>query len=221
MSPRASRFASVVIDVDSTLCGIEGIDWLALRRGREVAERTARLTDSAMNGEIAFESIYGERLAVIRPTSADIDALAQAYRETLAPGAAQAIAALQASGVRVALVSGGIRQAIVPVARDLSLEGSLSAVDIRFDSNGEYRDFDAASPLTTQHGKLAVVRSLALPRPTLAVGDGATDLAMRDAVDHFAAFTGFVTRDAVVRAANSEVATFDQLLELVRSAPIS
>jgi hypothetical protein len=47
----------------------------------------------------------------------------------------------------------------------------------------------------------------------LAVGDGATDLAVRPAVDAFAAFTGFVRRDAVVRAADFELSTFDELLE--------
>ena len=30
-------FASVILDVDSTLCGIEGIDWLAERRGIEAS----------------------------------------------------------------------------------------------------------------------------------------------------------------------------------------
>ena len=33
------KFASVVLDVDSTLCGVEGIDWLAQRRGPEMADR--------------------------------------------------------------------------------------------------------------------------------------------------------------------------------------
>ena len=39
------RFNSVIFDVDSTLSGIEGIDWLANLRGNEVAEWSATLTD--------------------------------------------------------------------------------------------------------------------------------------------------------------------------------
>jgi phosphoserine phosphatase len=58
------------------------------------------------------------------------------------------------------------------------------------------------------------VRSLDLPRRILAVGDGATDLAMRADVDAFAAFTGFVRREAVVAAADLELERFDQLVEL-------
>ena len=53
------------------------------------------------------------------------------------------------------------------------------------------------------------------PCAVLAVGDGATDLAMRPAVDGFAAFVGFVRRDVVVRGADAVLESFDQLLELV------
>jgi hypothetical protein len=47
------------------------------------------------------------------------------------------------------------------------------------------------------------------------VGDGATDAAMRGAVDAFAAFTGFVSRATVVAAADAVVSSFASLTELV------
>jgi phosphoglycolate phosphatase-like HAD superfamily hydrolase len=50
------------------------------------------------------------------------------------------------------------------------------------------------------------------------VGDGATDLATRGAVDSFAAFTGFVSRDAVVRQADFVISSFAELAEYVLSA---
>jgi phosphoserine phosphatase len=212
------HFRSVVLDVDSTLCGVEGVDWLAAQRGDDVARRTRALTERAMNGEIPLDAVYGERLGLISPTKSDIDALSRVYRETLATGAREAIAAMRAAGVRVVLVSGGLRQAIAPLAQELGVE--LHAVDVRFDSSPTgggyaYTGFDHTSQLATQTGKLEVVRSLALERPALAVGDGATDLAMRDAVDHFAAFTGFVAREKVIEAAESRVASFSELRKLV------
>lgn len=203
------KFASIVLDVDSTLCGVEGIDWLAQRRGTDVAQRSRGLTDRAMNGEIALDSVYGERLALIRPTRSDVDELGQVYRRTIAEGAAQAIAAWAKRGLRVALVSGGIREAIAPVARELGIP--VYAVSLRFDDKGDYVDFDRASTLATQDGKLEVVRSLALPRPILAVGDGATDVAMKQAVDRFVAYTGFVRRQQVVAAADAVAASFREL----------
>lgn len=214
-------YASVVIDVDSTLCGVEGIDFLAARRGPKVTAEIVALTDRAMKGEIPLESIYGHRLTMIRPTRADIAALATEYARTLAPGAGNAIDAMRRAGVRVVLVSGGIREAIAPVARTLGFDDSdLHAVSLRFDDAGNYVDFDRSSPLTTQPGKPMLVTDLMqegrLSRPVIAVGDGATDAKLVGVVDRFAAFTGFARRANVIAVADVEVPTFAKLEQIVR-----
>jgi phosphoserine phosphatase len=212
----APRFASVVLDVDSTLSGVEGIDWLAALRGPEMAVRISELTDRAMRGEIPLESVYGERLKMIAPTRREVDALGRHYVELVAPGAVAAVEALRAAGVAIAVVSGGLREAIVPLARSIGADGkALSAVSIRFDERGRYSGFDERSPLATQGGKEQVVRNLALAAPVLGVGDGATDLAMRPAVAAFAAFTGFVRREPVAKAADFTIESFAQLEALV------
>jgi phosphoserine phosphatase len=212
------RFVSVILDVDSTLCDIEGIDWLASRRGPDVAAEIARLTERAMDGAIALEAVYAERLALVRPTTAEVAALAHAYADALAPGAREAIFRLRGEGVALGLVSGGIRQAIRPLARELGFsDGSLHAVSVSFDDSGEFLGYDTSSPLATHHGKKVIAATLHLPRPSLAVGDGATDAAMREATDAFAAFTGFVRREPVVRVADYVVTSFRELTDLVLS----
>lgn len=209
-------FASVILDVDSTLTAIEGIDWLAEQRGADVGARVTELTDRAMRGQIALDAVYGERLGLVRPDRASIDALANAYLASIAPGAAAAITRLQAEGRRVVLLSGGIREAILPIAGSLGIAPhDVYAVSIQFDEEGVFASYDVASPLATASGKRSVAESLELPRRVLALGDGATDLAMRPAVDAFAAFTGFVRRGPVVAQADFVLESFDQLVELV------
>jgi len=210
------RFRAVVLDVDSTLCGVEGIDWLAGRRGAKVAGDIAQLTQRAMEGSIPLEAVYGNRLALIRPTAAEIAGLARVYADALAPGAREAIFRMRGEGVVVALVSGGIKQAIEPLARDLGFDGeSLHAVSVTFDESGNFAGYDDRSPLATQRGKRDVVARLNLPRPSIAVGDGASDVAMRESADAFAAFTGFARREAVVKAADHVLSSFRDLTELV------
>lgn len=212
----APRFASVVIDVDSTLSGVEGIDWLAGLRGPEMAARISALTDRAMRGEITLESVYGERLRMIAPTRREVDALAARYVEAIAPGAVDAVGALRRAGVAIAVVSGGLREAIVPLARSVGVDDHrLRAVSVRFDARGCYAGFDESSPLATQQGKARVVRELALGAPALGVGDGVTDLAMRPSVAAFGAYTGFVRREPVVREADFTIESFAQLEALV------
>lgn len=220
MSRPKPSFASLVLDVDSTLCGVEGIDWLSTRCGADVGARVSELTDRAMRGEIALDAVYGERLALVRPSRGDVMELAAYYIDTLAPGAQDAVARMHGAGVRVVLVSGGLREAILPVAEQLGIaDRDVHAVPVQFDADGGYAGFDASSPLATSPGKRAVVETLGLPRRVLAAGDGATDLAMRPAVDAFAAFTGFVRREPVVAAADYFIESFAQLLELVLRSP--
>ena len=205
-------FASVVLDADSTLCGVEGIDWLAARRGPSVAAEIAALTTRAMSGEVALEAIYRKRLDLIRPTRLEVQALGDVYCRTLAPGARAAITSLLADGVVVQVVSGGIRLAIEPVLAFVELEPTdLHAVAIMFDEDGAYAGYDDTSPLTRADGKAALLASLNLPRPILAVGDGATDLAMRSVADEFAVYTGFVRRESVARQADRELRSFAEL----------
>jgi HAD superfamily phosphoserine phosphatase-like hydrolase len=211
-----TRFRSVILDVDSTVAGIEGVDWLAERRGAAVAAEVARLTDRAMNGEIALEQVYGARLAAVSPTKDDVAALGAAYQAAVAPGAGSALATLRANGVELALVSGGLRAAIIPLAEALGFPATaVHAVDVTFAADGSYAWYDSTSPLTRSDGKQEIAASLGLSQPVLAVGDGSTDLAMRPAVEAFAAFTGFVRREAVVLHADYELATFQELVTLV------
>lgn len=209
------KFNSVVLDVDSTLCGIEGIDWLAEKRGAAVAADIAAQTDRAMRGELTLDQVYGARLEVVLPSSDDVSELAAAYRRSLAPGARAAIGSWRERGVRVVLVSSGIRQAILPLAKDLGIpEADVRAVDLRFQGNGGYAGFEAASPLTTAGGKRVVVEAMDLARPSLAVGDGVTDLVMRDVVDLFCVFTGFASRPSVIERADCAVNSFAELASL-------
>jgi phosphoserine phosphatase len=209
-------FRSVVLDVDSTLSGVEGIDWLAARRGADVAARIAQLTERAMSGEITLDQIYGQRLVLVQPSVADVEALSRAYVAALAPGAAEALRLWHEAGVRVTLVSGGLRHAISPLASSLGVgDDDLHAVAVYWDADGSYTGFDTGSPLTTHQGKARIVADLGLPGPVLAVGDGATDLAMKPVVEKFVAFTGFVRRDAVVSNADHVAAAFYELTEIV------
>ena len=211
-----SRFNSVVLDVDSTLSGIEGIDWLAALRGTQIEAWSAALTEKAMRGEIPIEAVYGERMRAVKPTMAEIGQLAKIYVERIAPGARETLAEFQAEGVETVMVSGGLREAILPLADELGVdEHRVYAVSIFFDAEGEYAGFDENSLLTQQSGKRATVCSMGLKGPVLAVGDGMTDCEIQPVVDGFAAFTGFTRREPVIQRADFVIESFDQLRELV------
>ncbi len=192
-------FASVVFDCDSTLVSVEGIDELA----GEVRDEVRALTDAAMDGRVPLEEVYGRRLALIRPSRARVEALGRAYVEALVPGARETVSALLSLGKTVRVLSGGLAPAVEAVAAELGIgRAHVAAVGISFASDGSYAGFDSASPLARSDGKAEVIRGWALPRPSLLVGDGATDLEARPAVDAFAAYMGVAERESVASGAD-------------------
>ena len=216
----AASYASVILDVDSTLSTVEGIEWLAARRGPEVLRDIRAVTERAMQGSVPLGAIFAERLARIRPTRAEIEALGRAYVEGMTPGATELCRRLRDAGVRAIIVSGGLREAILPLGGVLGIPAEdVHAVDIRFDAGGEYVSFNESSPLARNGGKPEVVRALDLARPLLAIGDGSTDLELRTsdppAVDTFVAFTGVATRAPVVAAADHVIGSLTDLLDIV------
>ncbi len=198
--PPNTGFATVVFDCDSTLVAIEGIDELA--RGRH-ADAIRALTDAAMEGEVPLQDVYARRLEIIRPTREQVAAVGRLYVETLVPDAREVVAALRALAKTVRIVSGGLRPAVEEVARELGLSADdVAAVGIGFEADGSYRGFESSSPLARSGGKEGVIRAWNLPRPALLVGDGATDLEARPAVDAFAAYMGVAWRPAVAAGAD-------------------
>jgi len=102
----------------------------------------------------------------------------------------------------VHIVSGGLRPALEPLTRELEISASrVHAVDVFFDDDGAYRDFDRGSPLSRPDGKAVVCRSLAGQHTSIAlVGDGVTDLAARASGVFVIGFGGVTRREPLVKA---------------------
>ncbi len=196
-------YRSVVFDCDSTLSALEGIEELAVEHRREVES----LTDAAMRGEVVLDEVYGRRLELIRPDRDAVAGLVPRYIEGLVADAAETVAALAAAGVDVRVVSGGLLPAVLRLGRHLGLpDEAVAAVDVMFDDLGEFAGYDASSPAARAGGKAEVIRRwkqspAGLGEPVMFVGDGATDLEARPAVDLFVAYAGVIARPQVVEAA--------------------
>jgi phosphoserine phosphatase len=191
-------FDVICFDCDSTLSKIEGIDELARRVG--LGEEMSRLTDAAMNGEVPLEAVYGQRLSAIRPDQACIDWLADLYIEQIVDGVKEVFETLTTAGKELHIISGGLRQAILPLAQVLGLpETQVHAVDIYFNADGSYRDYDQSSPLARSGGKAEICRRLLKAEGSLVmIGDGKTDMEAKQAGAVVVGFGGVVDR-AVVR----------------------
>ncbi len=195
-------FEVICFDCDSTLSRVEGIDELARRNG--LFEQVAALTDAAMNGDMPLEDVYGHRLELIKPDQAAIDWLANLYITEMVEGVAETVKTLQDNGKQIHIISGGLRQAILPLAALLGIaEENVHAVDVIFDEQGDYQDFVRQSPLAVSGGKARVCRRLRMRYSSLVmVGDGKTDLEAKMAGAYMIGFGGVVKRPLVQEQAD-------------------
>jgi phosphoserine phosphatase len=217
-------FELIIFDCDSTLTTVEGIDELARWRG--LSSEVEALTQAAMNGDVPLESVYGERLEMLKPTRAELRQLGQLYRRTALPGADRVIGALQAAGRQVFIVSGGLLEAVLDFGIALAVPADhIFAVGMEYDQlsgrwwegwrhprgrnpDEQYLAHDGG-PLTTGTGKVGIIQTIRRQRRgrAMLVGDGSSDLQDSAAVDLFVGFGGVVARAPVAAAAEVFIRT--------------
>jgi phosphoserine phosphatase len=172
------RKTLLVADMDSTMIGQECIDELADLVG--LRAHVSAITERAMRGEIAFEPALRERVALLKglPVSV-IDEVIEG-RITPTPGARMLIGTMRAHGAHTVLVSGGFslftREIAEMIGFDENHANTLLVEDEKLTGFVEEPILGKEAKLDTL---LEVARYLKLPlAQTMAVGDGANDLAM-------------------------------------------
>ena len=175
--PRTLRLAEVRVvsmDMDSTLITIECIDEIADMLGIKPA--VARITESAMRGEIDFRASLAQRVALLR--GLPVDALQRVYDERLrlSPGAEQMLRRFHAAGAQSLLVSGGFTFFTDRLKARLGLHHAVSNVLGIVDGKltGEV-DGDIVDAEAKAHA-LRALRATRPPGLAVAIGDGANDL---------------------------------------------
>ena len=207
----------LLLDCDSTLSAVEGIDELGRLRGPEVFAQVERMTAEAMDGGIPLETVFARRLELIRPTRAEVEAIAAKYLATVEPDAAGALARVRAAGWTTIIVSGGFTEAILPLARSLGI-ARVEAVGLRFGADGAYAGFDPDAPTARSRGKNAVARRLRAELgagEVVMVGDGASDLEVKGDADRVIGFGRYAVRAKVKAGADAFITRLADLPPLL------
>lgn len=174
---RGRRKGLLVADMDSTIVTSETLDELAAYAG--LKEKIAAITRRSMNGEIDFAQALRLRVSMLRGLG--LEALEQTWAATrLTEGARELVATMRAHNATTALVSGGFTFFTGRVAELLGFHVHRANVLLH---DGEKLTGEVGEPILDRDAKLATLRELAAARKlrmaaTLAVGDGANDLAM-------------------------------------------
>jgi len=175
--PTAIRL--LLTDMDSTLISIECIDEIA--DFLDIKPQVSEITESAMRGEINFETSLNRRIALLQ--GLDDGALQHVYEQRLQlnPGAEVLLTGLKSAGIKTALVSGGFTYFTNRLKTRLGLDFTL-ANELAFDQAGKLTGI--ANPVIVgAQRKADYLQELCdelniQPHQVIAMGDGANDLQM-------------------------------------------
>ena len=172
------NFGLVVMDMDSTLIAIECIDEIADMY--ELKPQVAKITQSAMLGEIEFAESLRRRVALL--AGLDESALQRVYDERLRlnPGALELLAACKQHGIRTLLVSGGFTfftsRLKQMVGLDYTQANTLEIIDGKLAGRVLGNIVDAQGKADSL---IQLRRKLGLKaEQVIGIGDGANDLKM-------------------------------------------
>lgn len=168
----------LIADMDSTMITVECIDELADYAG--IKPQIAEITERAMRGELDFAKALAARVALLKGLDENVIERCLAERVKIMPGAVALVRTMRARGARTILVSGGFTRFADPVAARIGFERAianrLAIADGKLEGTVHQPIVDSA---TKEHTLSDAINSLPVPREaTLAVGDGANDLAM-------------------------------------------
>ncbi len=198
--PLAGRAKKLLLaDMDSTLVTTETLDELAAEAGRKA--EIAAITERSMAGTMDFAQALRLRVAML--AGLEEAALARTWAATrLMPGAQALFAGMRAQGGVCAIVSGGFTWFTERLAARLGAAAQfgnrLEIVDGRLSGR-------VAEPIFDAEGKRRALLDLASrlgfgADATMAVGDGANDLAMLAAAGMGVAFRAKPVAAAAARA---------------------
>ncbi|MBL9121340.1 MAG: phosphoglycerate dehydrogenase [Phycisphaerae bacterium] len=214
---------TLVIDFDSTIVRLEGLDELARLAlasdpGRDKAIATIEgITRQGMEGTIGIDESLERRLKAVRIGRRHVEEVVKLLRRNISPSFKRLRSAIRRNADRIHVVSSGFREYVEPICVDLGMKAEhIHCNTFTWSKEGVVTGFDRKSSLAKPGGKAAIVRSLKLAKPVVAVGDGATDCEIRDhgAADEFVAYCENVERDSVVQRADRVVRSLDEVLWL-------
>lgn len=168
----------VVLDADSTLIDNEVIELLAAEAGS--LEIVADITERAMQGELDFSESLRERAATLSGLTPEAIARVQA-QISVTPGVADLIAAVHDEDGWVCVVSGGFHEVLDPVAQALGINAwRANRLETAADGSLSGR---VSGPIVDAAAKAEALETWASEgnfrlEDTVAIGDGANDLAM-------------------------------------------
>lgn len=198
-----------IFDFDSTLVSVESLDELASialsRRGNDpnALTRLKEITTLGMEGKIDFDESLSQRLKLFEASKDDIRILSEMLLLRISKSFIEHRDWFKKNCERIYVISGGFIEYMHPVLNRLCIKRDhVFANEFTYDERGHVNGFNRDKLTSRKGGKALQVSKLKLPKPRVIIGDGATDLEIKEAgyAEKFCAFVETADRNFQGRA---------------------
>jgi D-3-phosphoglycerate dehydrogenase len=210
-----------IIDFDSTITKVEGLDQLAAialehtPNGDKIVQQIKDLTDAGMNGELSLSESLSKRMSLLNANKKHVSALVEFLLDNISESFERNKNFLSEYSDQILVVSSGFKDFIIPIIEHLGLKPeNVYANTFVYADNGDIIGVDNANVLSQTGGKINLVKSLNLDGHVSVIGDGFTDYEIKKngLADRFYAFIENVERQKVIDVADFSIKSLDEFL---------
>lgn len=210
-----------VIDFDSTFTKVEALDVLGEisltgRPDRDAVLKQIRtITDLGMSGQLSLADSINQRLDLLHAHRDHLPLLVKTLLTKISDSFQRNRPFLTENADHIYVISSGFKEFIVPIVTSLGVkEDHVFANTFVYDDAGNIVGCDHSNPLSTDKGKVKLMRDLNLDGDIYVIGDGYTDYEIREAglANRFYAFTENIERPAVIEKADYIAPSLDEFL---------
>lgn len=212
-----------VIDFDSTFTQVEALDVLgeiSLANHEEREKRLkklADLTNSGMAGDLSFRESLIQRLELLNAREDHLPELINRLKSKVSTSFIRNKEFFTENHENVYIISNGFKEFIAPIVKEFGIrEENVFANTFIFDEEGKVAGFDEDNVLSSNNGKVEMLKSMDLQGDVYVIGDGYTDYEIKAAglANKFYAFTENVERGNVLEKADHITPSLDEFLYL-------
>jgi D-3-phosphoglycerate dehydrogenase len=223
------KYSNIIFDFDSTVADVESLDFLYKSVIQGHPDHEALLADfeaitnqgMSYKDKIPFDESLSMRIQLLikaGATKEHVDQVAKVIMGKLSQSFESNKDFFKGNSDHIYVVSGGFEEVIIPATNKLGIKPDhVYANRFVYDDTGRIVGIDDTRLTSKQYGKANTIKSLGLAGSSIIVGDGSTDMEIRDmgVADKFIAYTQYAKRDEVVTRADGQANSFEELKSFI------
>lgn len=210
-----------IIDFDSTFIKDESLDVLAkFSFGKEdkFVDKIANITNDGMEGKISFKESLTRRIELFDSNKKCLEMTIEFLKNRVSKSFKENKQFLKKNSDNIYILSSGFLDIIEPIVMDFNIKKeNIFGNNFTFDEFDNITGFEKTNTLSSDLGKVNIVKNLNLVGNIHVIGDGYTDYEIKKEgyADFFYLFTENKERKTLVKYADYSIKSLDEFINIV------